>query len=292
MTKNSSVLVGLSGGLGNQMFQYATGRSLAVRLGSSLALDVSWFSGQTKRTFALGNFCIDASTWRHSELLPGKLNALYSKFARVLAPKINGICVFREPHFHYCDEFDRINNPVFLLGYWQSEKYFKNIRPVLLKDFKLRELMPVACLTLVREIESCDSICIHVRRGDYVSDPVAAQTHGICALDYYRNGVQELIHGLENPHCFIFSDDPSWVRDSIQLDCATTVVDINGPKDAHLDLILMSSCKHFVIANSTLSWWAAWLGLYEHKCVVAPKGWFLSNDKDTSDLIPNGWLLR
>jgi hypothetical protein len=182
--------------------------------------------------------------------------------------------------------------PVFLEGYWQSERYFREIRSLLLKEFSLRDSLPPACSGLLRDIDDCDAICVHVRRGDYLSNPVAVRVHGICSMDYYHAGVRELSQGLGRPRCFVFSDDPAWVRSSLTFDCPMTVVDINGPKDAHLDLALMAACDHFLIANSSLSWWGAWLGKYEDKKVIAPERWFLTQDIDTGDLLPESWQKR
>lgn len=288
--QSKAVVVGLSGGLGNQMFQYAAGRSLALRLGVPLTLDVSWFGGQAKRNFALNDFCIEAELWRHQKFMPKSWSALCSRFFRAMALRINGVSVFREPHFNYFPDFEFLSEPVFLDGYWQSERYFEKIRSVLIKDFSLKSEMPESCMTLRDKIYSCNSICVHVRRGDYLADPVAAKVHGICSLDYYRRGVQMLARGLDRAHCFVFSDDPSWVRQSFSLDYDMTVVDVNGSDVAHLDLILMASCDNFLIANSSLSWWAAWLGQVENKRVVAPARWFLAGNKNTDDLIPSKWI--
>jgi len=286
------VVVGLSGGLGNQMFQYAAGRALAVRLGVPLVLDLSWFCGQKKRQFALSPFRIVAELRSQCSWLPCQGQALVSRISRRWAQRILGVPVLREPHFHYTPEFAVQRGGVFLEGYWQSERYFEEIRFLLQADFALRAQLPPSCDALREAIAACDSICVHVRRGDYLSNPVAARTHGTCAEDYYRAGVHELALELERPHCFVFSDDPAWVRHSLALDCDMTVVDLNGPDDAHLDLTLMAACRHFLIANSSLSWWGAWLGQHPGKRVVAPARWFLTQDKDTRDLLPKSWLRR
>jgi len=286
------VVVGLSGGLGNQMFQYATGRALAARLGAPLVLDLSWFGDKKKRRFALSPFHIVAELNSQCPWLPRRGQALVSRISRRWAQRILGVPVWREPHFHYTPEFAILQGGVFLEGYWQSERYFGDIRSLLLADFALQVPLSPACAELCEALAACDSICVHVRRGDYLSNPVAARTHGICAMGYYRAGVRELALGLERPHCFVFSDDPAWVRSSLALDYPMTVVDVNGPEDAHLDLTLMAACRHFLIANSSLSWWGAWLSRYPEKRVIAPAHWFLTQGKDTRDLLPESWLRR
>lgn len=286
------VVVGLSGGLGNQMFQYATGRSLADRLGSPLVLDVSWFGGQLDRRFALAQFCIEAVQRSQCSWLPPRGQALASRLSRRWLSRIMDVPVWREPHFHYSTEFTTLYEPVFLEGYWQSERYFQDIRLQLLQEFALRKPLPPASAKLLEKIGGCDAICVHVRRGDYLSNPVSAKVHGTCSVDYYHAGVGELCQGLVRPHCFVFSDDPVWVRASITFNCPMTVVDLNGPDDAHLDLVLMAACHHFLIANSSLSWWGAWLGNHVGKKVIAPEHWFLTAEKDTRDLLPDSWQRR
>jgi len=292
MQSSQPVVVGLSGGLGNQMFQYAVGRALSVRLGAPLTLDLSWFGGQEERKFALSPFRIEAALDCQCPWLPLHGQAWVSRLSRRWLPRIFSVPIWREPHFQYVPEFTSLSKPVFLEGYWQSERYFRDIRDLLLEDFSVQAPLPLACAKLLEEIRSSDAICVHVRRGDYLSNPVAAQVHGVCSIGYYHAGAKELSMGLRRPHCFVFSDDPAWVRESLAFDCAMTVVDVNGPDDAHLDLMLMAACRHFLIANSSLSWWGAWLGTHSEKKVIAPARWFLTQSKDTRDLLPASWLQR
>lgn len=290
--RQQPVVVGLSGGLGNQMFQYAAGRSLSTRLGVPLVLDLSWFDGQSERQFALSPFCIEAVHHKQYPWLLPRSRAIASRLSRRWLPRIMNVRVWREPHFHYSEEFAALSGPVFLEGYWQSERYFLKIRCQLLQEFALRAPLPPPCAALLEEIRGCDAICVHVRRGDYLSNPIVAKVHGTCSVDYYYAGVDELCRGLARPHCFVFSDDPAWVRASFALDYPMTVVDLNGPEEAHLDLVLMAACHHFLIANSSLSWWGAWLGNHAEKKVIAPAHWFLTDDKDCRDLLPESWQRR
>jgi hypothetical protein len=131
---------------------------------------------------------------------------------------------------------------------------------------------------------------LHVRRGDYVTDPSANAFHGLCPLDYYHRGLDEAARDLTRPECFVFSDDPAWVRENLKLAAPMTVVDVHGPGEAHVDLRLMAACHSHVIANSSLSWWGAWLGRRPGKRVVAPRQWFRSPDRDASDLVPDRWV--
>ncbi len=285
-----AVTVGLSGGLGNQMFQYAAGRALSLRLGAPLVLDSTWFPGHKNRPYGLGNFLIQAKVQSCELPVPDVLKSLESRISRKWGRTRMGVEIFREPHFHFSSKFLELKNPVYLEGYWQSERYFDTCRDVIASDFELRDELPRACLGIRDEILSTDAVGIHIRRGDYVSDPATARVHELCPPDYYAKGVALATSGLARPHGFVFSDDPVWARANFSAQIPTTFVDVNPPGDVHFDLHLMAACRNFVIANSSLSWWAAWLGGPPDKRVVAPQNWFKAPGKNTADLIPSGWL--
>ncbi|QWD37536.1 alpha-1,2-fucosyltransferase [Polynucleobacter paneuropaeus] len=291
--KNSfgRVVVGLSGGLGNQLFQYAAGRSLSLKLGVDLVLDISWFQEDSDRAYALDVFAIKAETYSGPIFLPNWAKRLECRLARKWGSRRLDAPIFREPHFHYDDTFSKIEQPVYLEGYWQSEHYFSNYRETITEELALKVETLDQFKFLCNQIQSSDSICIHIRRGDYVTNPIAFKTHGVCSVDYVYRALQSVSIGLVNPHCFIFSDDLEWVRENLALTLPYTVVDIAKPNEAHFDLALMAQCKHFVIANSSLSWWGAWLSKNSSKRIVAPKKWFASNEKKVDDLIPSGWML-
>ncbi len=290
MKKNKDVIiVGLSGGLGNQLFQYAAGRSLSLRLGYRLELDLSWFSGRQDRSYALTPFSISGKERIGLSLFPTKIQQFSSRFSRRFYNKRMGVSIYREPHFHFSHGFDEISAPTFLEGYWQSEKYFKEFTNEIRNDLNFREKIPSKCQHILKNISTKDSICLHIRRGDYISDKAASKTYASCSLNYYQEALSQLESSFDNPHCYIFSDDCQWVKKNLQLETPYTIVDINSSKEAHWDLLLMSSCDHFIIANSSLSWWGAWLGKSKEKRVVAPKNWFIGVDKDTKDLLPISW---
>lgn len=293
MTKQAKkVTVALAGGLGNQMFQYAAGMALADRLNCELSLDVTWFTPENRRSFALRSFKIfgeDVINWSY---WPPYLRQIFYRVARKWFREIGGLPVWRESHFHYMSGFKEINEPVFLVGYWQSEKYFSHLRPLLLEQFCLRNELPRSSQFILEKILSVDSICVHVRRGDYLSNSTASKIYGTCSLEYYKESVLEIRTGLLRPHCFIFTDDPEWVDMNLKLDCPSTLVNVNSSSEAIYDLVLMASCKHFVIANSSLSWWGAWLSQNPDKLVIAPERWFIDSRNDTRDLLPSAWLRR
>ncbi len=291
-----AVVVGISGGLGNQMFQYAAGRALAIRRNAPLFLDISWFSGRTDRSFALHSFLISAYLVGGDKPGAGNFGArspwgsITDRIMRRLARNRMGVPIHRERSFGFDPAVLELSAPIYMDGYWQSEKYFVEFRDVISGDFSLSTALGDKSKEMLSMIVDEDAVCVHVRRGDYISNQVASKIHGVCPVRYYERGVDIAVEGLARPHCFVFSDDPVWVRANLYLPVRTTVVDINDADDAHRDIALMTACKRFVVANSSLSWWGAWLSDASDKRVVAPARWFNDPKKDTSDLIPSSWI--
>lgn len=286
----NSIVVPLIGGLGNQMFQYAAARALALRTGSQVELELSWFGTDPERQYALAPFAIEAKSAQH-----GKSRPRYRFLDRIIrrlpiARTQSGLPVFKEASFRYDQRIESLRAPVFLEGYFQSELYFERFRDHIVKDFTLRPAPAPATAEMLNKINSTDSICVHIRRGDYVSNKIANAHHGTCSLDYYKAGLVEMAQGLPSPHCFVFSDDPDWARANFVPALPVTFVDIHLTIQAHEDLRLMAACQRYVIANSSLSWWGAWLGVHPNKKVVAPAQWFQKRDIDTTDLVPSSWV--
>lgn len=298
----SSIVVGLSGGLGNQLFQYAMGRALSLRSGIPLVLDLAWFDQvkgrndgtTTIRSYALAPFELKAATQcvgLHQTQELGFIGRVFRRLGRHLPRRQMGKRVRFERGFAFDPSALQERAPVWLEGYWQSHKYFDDCAGILRQELGRPRAASTPTLEMLEKISRCDAICLHIRRGDYVSNKHAAATHGICDLDYYAAGMDVVSAGLQNPHCFVFSDEPEWARSNLSFPSVPiTIVDINGADSAHEDLWLMSACKRFVIANSSLSWWGAWLSGREEKVVVAPRQWFADVSKDTGDLIPTEWV--
>jgi hypothetical protein len=292
MSLMNEVIVRLVGGLGNQMFQYAAGRAVAARNQAPLIFDLSWFGTDPERQYALAPFKIDASVRMDQAQKDAKfswMQRLTRRVQRKLALAGQGLPVFSEKSFRYDADIESVSAPVILDGYFQSEHYFSSVRSLITAQFQLKEEAKGLTAEMLGLIRSSDAICVHIRRGDYVTNSEANSYHGTCSLEYYDTGLSEVSTGLKNPHCFVFSDDPLWVRENFKASMPTTLIDIHGTQQAHEDLRLMRECQHFVIANSSLSWWGAWLGTKKDKRVVAPKVWFKNNKNDTADLIPSSW---
>jgi hypothetical protein len=287
----SSVVVPLIGGLGNQMFQYAAARALALRTGAAVKLELSWFGTDPDRQYALAPFAIEATSIVSGEQTAPKYDLLSRVIRRLpIARKQNGLLVFKEASFRYDAGIEQARAPIFLDGYFQSEKYFSSYRDQIGADFKLRNAPLPPTRAVLNQISQSDAICVHIRRGDYVTNKAANAHHGICSLEYYAAGLERAVEGLAQPHCFVFSDDPTWALENFVPKIPVTFVDIHATNQAHEDLRLMAACQRYVIANSSLSWWGAWLGSHNNKKVVAPAQWFQKRDIDTSDLVPSSWI--
>ena len=274
------VITCLGGGLGNQLFQYAAGRSLAARTGARLMIDDSRIRASGGFGYVLDHLAIDA------ELVFGRDCGSAAELFRTEPEERLGFPFFRERSFDYDPRFETLSPPTILFGFWQSEKYFQAVAEILRSEFR-----PIAAPSgenarWLDEIVRIEAVCVHIRRADNVTN--AAATTRACSLAYFSRAMEYVRSTARNPRFFIFSDDPDWVRENFVVP-DSTVVDANGPGAADEELRLMSACRHHIIANSTLSWWGAWLGEHESQIVIAPEPWFFTG-RPTPDLLPKRWL--
>lgn len=289
------IAVRLIGGLGNQMFQYALGRELSISHNVPLRLDVGDFSN-----YALHQgFELDRIFKGQMELVTARnLHDIlgwrsYRHMRRLLLRPsmhwLHGQRFIVEPHFHYWEGVQNLRPPFYLSGYWQSERYFSRNATIIRDDFTFTKPLLGRNSDLAQEIREKQSISLHIRRGDYVSNPQTLATHGVCSLEYYRLAVAYMAERIAEPWFYVFSDDPDWVRANLTVDYPMVFVDNNRGSDSFNDMHLMSLCQHHIIANSSFSWWGAWLNPSESKMVIAPERWF-AKPMDTRDLIPLQWL--
>lgn len=286
----NNITVKVYGGLGNQMFQYAAGRALSLRYQVPLCLDISWFSQKhdantTVRTYELGIFKNITATIQNGSSFPGQ--RLITRIRKYL-PFSHAI---HELHFAYWPGFAEIIPPARLDGYWQCEKYFMDFQKEIRHDFTFSAL-PEKAEQLSRQIaETPESVSVHIRRGDYVNNPQAQTFHGNLQQDYYGNALQTIKNFCGKTRLFMFSDDPQWVRKNF--DCCgheAVIVDLAFPDAPHHDMHLMSLCKHHIIANSTFSWWGAWLAK-DPGITIAPRRWFAQKSFDEyKDIYCDNWI--
>lgn len=284
------------GGLGNQIFQYAVGRAVSLRRNMRFALDVSGFDRyKLHNGFELNKaFNLNVPIANQSDfdgILGVRSSSIVRKFlTRDTFRCLRGSRFIVEPHFHFWPKIQNLQNSSYLVGYWQSERYFTELESVIRSDLIFRSPMSLEDLRIATTISAANAISLHVRRGDYATNPETLAEHGLCGLDYYHAAVRYLVEHTNDPVFFVFSDDTHWVKNNLSLGYPLYFVDHNRGQDSYNDMRLMSMCKHHIIANSSFSWWGAWLNSSKDKIVVAPKRWFANTKRDTKDLIPAGWI--
>ena len=281
------VVVKLIGGLGNQMFQYAAGLSTAHNLKTDLKMDLNWFDSlnevDTPRFYELDNFSLKQDFIKANQYY--FVNDSIKK--RLLSIGKVRLTYYKEPHFEYDKNFMKIKNNTYLEGYFQTEEYFKNIRPEILKNFSIKNEPSVKSKEIIELAHKNESVSLHVRRGDYVTNQNASKFHGLMGEEYYKKAISIINKKIKNPKYFIFSDEIDWVKKNFNLPKGSIFVTHN--KSGIEDMRIMTECRHNIIANSSFGWWGAWLGQNTDKEVIAPKVWFLDNTINTSDIIPSRW---
>ena len=277
-------------GLGNQLFQYSAGRALSVRSGLPLFFDRSSYAWGD-RSFDLHQLNVKGRTlpFLIGRLLNGTpreptRKRLLHRIPPILARQI----IDREQGFEdHLQSVSRVR-PTYLSGFWQSQRYFAELRPAL-----LNELKPIAPLSdgarqLINEIEQSDAIAIHIRRGDLLN-PIYNATVGTLTAAYYRDALSRLLSRVPHAKAYIFSDDVEWAAANVPKDCPVTIVSGTMTRTAVEDLTVMSRCNHFIIANSTFSWWGAWLSDRPGKSVIAPSRFFRIPQPWEKDMVPDTW---
>jgi len=284
------IVLQAQGGLGNQLFQYAAARRLALQSQCALVVDHHWFDhprpGETPRALELNRYQVVMRLGTPLELL--RWAPLRSRWGRYLKPLLP-MTLLREQGHGVNHKVLSASGNCYLSGFWQSEAYFADVRTQL-----LTELTPIATpgpedLAMINRMQEGTPISVHVRRGDYVSLASASAYHGLCTLEYYRKAIAYMAERVQSPTLFIFSDDPDWTKAHLKSPFPTHYVDHNPPEKAFQDLRLMSLCRHHILANSSFSWWGAWLSRSADGLVIAPERWY-AVDRPTPDLIPSRWI--
>jgi hypothetical protein len=287
------IVAELMGGMGNQMFQYALGRHLAIKNNTGLFLDTHFLldrtprNGFTYRNYDLSIFNINEN-FIHADISKkyGHSRSHIKKtFQKVINPgKLKYIA---EKEFIFTPGVLNSEDNIYLHGYWQTEKYFKDIENILRLDFTFKNKIGENTRAIVQKINNCNAVCLHVRRGDFVTNP----THGETSIDYYIAAEKIILQKIKEPVFFIFSDEIEWCKKNIMLSSEMVFIGEEFTGEKCRDYFeLMTLCKHFIIPNSSFGWWAAWLAKNNNKIVVAPKTWFHNSRWQTTDLIPDTWI--
>lgn len=299
------LIAAIFGGLGNQMFQYAAVRAESIRLGVPFKLDQTLLNDRTERKdFTYRNYELDvfdvsasfASEEEAARFVPNLWNASkWEKRRFRIARLLHGRHLYEEKQLYtYEPRIRKIKDNTYMYGYFQNERYFKEYRSVLLDDFTCKKPFSPESMYLAERIKTEDNaVGLHVRRGDYVAYESIAAYHGCCGIPYYREAVKRMETMLDRPVFYIFSDDAGWAKEHIAgLHPRMVVVENTPSKPNYEDMILMSLCKHNIIANSSFSWWGAWLNRYEEKRVIAPVRWINRENinKMAGDVCPPSWI--
>lgn len=285
------IVTRIIGGLGNQMFQYAAARTLSQRIKVPLQLDLTGFEAYKLHAYGLNNFNIVESPAKLSDYVIGEPVSMLGKINKLIGLRTR-LQIYRENGLAFNARVLELPSHTYLDGYWQSENYFLTAEKQIRNDFSFKVVPDAVNQECLDHIKSVIAVSVHIRRGDYVSNPVVNSVHGVCDLDYYQRAVKFLRSYLqsEDLHFYVFSDDPEWVKQHMDFGPASTFVSHNNASKNYEDLRLMSACSHHIIANSSFSWWGAWLNPSQDKVVIAPKKWFQSEDLDSSTIVPVNWI--
>lgn len=299
------IITRLNGGLGNQMFQYACGRALALRNGDALKLDISGYGrqhpGDAFRTYSLSHFAIKENLADEAEAAQARYPfGIASKYTELFRKKI-----LRQYNVGFNPRILRkktAGRNVYLDGFWQSESYFSDYAEYIRRDFALKKPLSPAAQAIAQAMRAGDknspSISIHIRRGDVASQGIKNAQYGIATPEYYSKALVRIAENLSarnvrNFRVFVFSDDIEWTKKNIAIPYATTYVSpavLNEGLPDYEEIILMSLCDHNIIANSSFSWWGAWLNKNPEKIVIAPARWSTRNEKWHTHTVPESWI--
>jgi hypothetical protein len=293
------IIVRIKGGLGNQLFQYATARSLSIKLDIPLKLDISSYPDNYRRQYRLKHYNIKEEFASTQEIKASKLFQKGRRFLNRSLPfhsyitiskklyQLTEIPVYVYNKLEFNDNFFDLTDNVYLDGYWQSEKYFLQIEEVIREEYTLKDELGEDNISILKEIKSPNSVSVHIRNYDLEQ---IESIHCMLPVAYYNESISEISKIVDDPVFYVFSDNIDRIKDSLQTNLSVHYINSNKNKP-HLDLFLMSNCQHNIIANSTFSWWGAWLNQNPEKIVYSPIRWFKKNSRiDTRDLIPEKWI--
>ncbi|NLO18087.1 MAG: alpha-1,2-fucosyltransferase [Arcobacter butzleri] len=283
------LIVNITGGLGNQMFLYAYAKALEQK-GYKTKLDISGFETyKLHGGYMLDKYNISLSVASKNEISRYYKRDLLSKLLRKLGKKDKKVLI--DDNFVFDKKWLEIEDDRYIIGYFQSEKYIKDIRDTLLQEFSIKEEISSFAKEIEKEILSIQNSCsLHIRRGDYLLQQ-NINIHGFIGLEYYKKAIEMITQKHKDMQFFVFSDDIEWSKENLRIE-NVTYIDSKEKRIPHEDIYLMSLCKHNIIANSSFSWWGAWLNQNKDKIVIAPARWFADEklEKHSIDIVCDGWV--
>lgn len=271
------IIINLTGGLGNQMFQYAFGRYLAIKHDTELKYHFTNALFNTQRTFALDVFNIQGSSATKQDLylLGIAQNRYINRVLYLLDDRyhlqLNKHIITQHAPYKFDNSLRNTPDNRYVQGYFADERYFKEIEDVLRNEFTPKKQLDEKNINIIEAIKKENSVSVHVRRGDYITNKTNALSIGFVGIDYYVNSINTIKKTISNPSFYVFSDDIQWCKENLTpLAHKITFIDHNKGSSSYKDLLLMSACKHSIIANSTFSWWGGWLNQNINKIVIHP----------------------
>jgi hypothetical protein len=287
------IIVELAGGLGNQMFQYAIANTLARKADSEMKIDLSYFENYEWHPYCLDVFKISAGIANNDDVFRVKRapNNMIEKMRKYFLNKQPNN-IYAEDSLLFNEKFTKQQKNIYLKGYFQCAKYFIHNRAQILREFQFSKTPSETNKSIIEDINKFESVSLHIRRGNYINIPSVNKVHGVLNINYYSKAVEYLQKKLGTIKIYVFSDDIEWARINLKFNVSTMFVDINDDKTNFEDMRLMSLCKHNIIANSSFSWWGAWLNQNPRKIVIAPKQWFADSIKneEAKDIVPDTWI--
>ncbi|CDN51206.1 alpha-1,2-fucosyltransferase [Neorhizobium galegae] len=284
------IITRILGGLGNQMFQYAAGRALAIANEAELKLDLIEMSAYKLRPFALDQFNIQAAIAQPDEVPSKSKRGLLRKFTSAFKSDRSSCERIVENGLAFDSKVPALRGSLHLSGYWQSEQYFASSADAIRSDFSLKSPLSPARQDVLALIDAATApVSIHVRRGDYVTSRSANAVHGTCEPPWYHEAMRRMLDRAGEASFFVFSDEPQWARSNLQSSRPMVFIEPQNDGRDGEDMHLMAACHTHIIANSSFSWWGAWLNPRPDKYVIAPKQWFRALDKDDRDIVPANW---
>ena len=273
------ITVRIKGGLGNQLFQYAAAYALSKRTKQDMQMDISFFPQQTLRGFKLDKLnisCMKISN-QQSKIVQIYKNKYLNKFLRKVnirqLPCENKGHFLLETRSDIVPEYFKIQqNDIYIDGYYQSERYFVQYREDLIKQFTSRYPFEEAYINVFNLVERCNSVAVHVRRGDFLNAQNDRNpNHYLLGEKYYHLALQYMEKNIDNPHFFWFSDDIEWVKQNFGERENFTFISLQTKYPDIDEMMLMKNCKHIIAANSTFSWWASWLNEHKKSIHICPE---------------------
>lgn len=287
------IITNLIGGLGNQLFQYAAGKALALRHGTEIKMDISGFITYKLHNYSLQHFNLEQDFATPEEVIKlTSVNRLHYNLNKKYFKNVFRLNTIVEKKNVFNEKVLGAPKNTYLYGYWQSEKYFSDVADVIRKEVTVIHELAGKNLEIASQMKNSNAISLHIRRGDYVTDNYTNKIHGTCSNEYYTKAIAYLTSKVADPVFFIFSDDPDWVAKNFAISAPKIFVTHNNAATNYEDLRLMSLCRHNIIANSSFSWWGAWLNSNPDKIVIAPKIWYADTvrNQTTEHLVPSNWL--